>query len=225
MPLDPNASPLSDPAAGESIVVPTQVAQTHRRGLIMLIGVAAVLLLGVVGAVVLMVTSSDDDAPLGLGHTSQIDNVAPRGHRAPRRTRATLGPGSAATNPKQIVRPHFPGVNTSPSHPTQVEEPSDPNLKRLGADEIEDMAAKQGEGTKRCYMRAQKGALGFEIAGHEEDLGDADRRQDRHRHRRPALRSRRTTRSAQCLISRIKAGSSARRRAARSASRSRSRAG
>ena len=26
------------------------------------------------------------------------------------------------------------------------------------------MAAKQGEGTKRCYMRAQKGALGFEIA-------------------------------------------------------------
>ena len=26
------------------------------------------------------------------------------------------------------------------------------------------MAAKYGEGTKRCYMRAQKGALGFEIA-------------------------------------------------------------
>jgi hypothetical protein len=25
------------------------------------------------------------------------------------------------------------------------------------------MASKQGEGTKRCYMRAQKGALGFEI--------------------------------------------------------------
>ena len=26
------------------------------------------------------------------------------------------------------------------------------------------MAAKQSEGTKRCYMRAQKGAMGFEIA-------------------------------------------------------------
>ena len=79
-----------------------------------------------------------------------------------KRKTGTVGPGSAATAPKQIVRPHFPGVNT-PSHPTQVEEPSDPNLKRLGADEIEEMAAKQGEGTKFCYIRAQKGALGLEM--------------------------------------------------------------
>ena len=32
------------------------------------------------------------------------------------------------------------------------------------ASEIEEMATKQNEGTKRCYMRAQKGAMGFEIA-------------------------------------------------------------
>jgi len=53
-------------------------------------------------------------------------------------------------------------VNTQPSHPIQ-EEPTDPNLKRLGPDEIENMAAKQGEGTKFCYIRAQKGALGLEM--------------------------------------------------------------
>jgi len=125
----------------------------------MLIGVAAVLLLGVVGAVVLMVTSSDDDAPLGLGRTSQINNDRPEdiGHG-----KTDVGPGSGAGSAKQIVRPHFPGVNT-PNHPTLVEEPNDPTLKKLGADEIEDMASKQGEGTKFCYIRAQKGALGLEI--------------------------------------------------------------
>jgi hypothetical protein len=161
MPIDPNAAPPSDLAAGESVVVPTHVAQTHRRGLIMLIGVAAVLLLGVIGAVVLMVTSSDDDAPLGLGRTSQINNDRPEDIAHPKNP-GEVGPGSAATNPKQIVRPHFPGMNTQPSRPVQ-EEPTDPNLKRLGPDEIEDMAAKQGEGTKFCYIRAQKGALGLEI--------------------------------------------------------------
>jgi hypothetical protein len=160
VPSDPNA-PSAELGAGESVVVPAHVAQTHKRGLIMLIGVAAVLLLGVIGAVVLMVTSSDDDAPLGLGRTSGINTDRPEdiGHtKGPN----DVGPGSGAGSGK-IVRPHFPGFNTQQQHPTQVEEPTDPTLKRLGPDEIEDMAAKQGEGTKFCYIRAQKGALGLEI--------------------------------------------------------------
>jgi predicted Zn finger-like uncharacterized protein len=163
MPVDPMAPPPSDLAAGDSVVVPPHVAQTHRRGMIMLIGVAAVLLLGVVGAVVLMVTSSDDDAPLGLGRTSQINNDRPEDIAHPKNP-TDVGPGSAAgsAKPQQIVRPHFPGIST-PTHPTQVEEPADPTLKKLGPDEIEDMASRQGEGTKFCYIRAQKGALGLEI--------------------------------------------------------------
>jgi predicted Zn finger-like uncharacterized protein len=162
LPADPDAPP-SDLAAGESVVVPAPVAQTHRRGLIMLIGVAAVLLLGVVGAVVLMVTSSDDDAPLGLGRTSQLNTDRPEDIGHPR-SPGDVGPSGSGAGAQKIVRPHFPGFNpTQQQRPTQVEEPVDPSLKKLGPDEIEDMAAKQGEGTKFCYIRAQKGALGLEI--------------------------------------------------------------
>ena len=161
LPADPNAPPASDLGAGESIIVPTQVATAHRRGLIMLIGVAAVLLLGVVGAVVLMMTSSDDDGPMGLGHTTQYNTERPEdvGHSKP----GDVGPGSGAGSAKQIARPHWPTYTPGNQHPNTPEEPTDPNLKKLGADEIEDMAAKQGEGTKFCYIRAQKGALGLEM--------------------------------------------------------------
>ena len=156
---DPNAL-LANPdgTAGESIAMPP-VAHSHKRGLIMLLGVAGVLLLGVVGAVVLMVTSSSDDTPLGLGHTNMINSDRPEDIGHPRTPGDTTG--SAATSTKKIIQSHWPVIR--PQGPIEEPENTDPTQKRLGADEIEDMAAKQGEGTKRCYMRAQKGALGIEI--------------------------------------------------------------
>jgi len=160
LPADPNAPPPSDLGAGESIIVPTQVAKAHRRGLIMLLGVAAVLLLGVVGAVVLMVTSSDDDGPMGLGHTTQYNTDRPEDIGHPKTPGDTQGSNTSPTK-QHVTTSHWPTINPN-QHP-QTEEPTDPTLKHLGADEIEDMAAKNGEGTKFCYIRAQKGALGLEM--------------------------------------------------------------
>ena len=154
--------PEGEANPGESVVVPAAVAQTHKRGLIMLIGVAGVLLLGVIGAVVFMVTSSSDDTPMGLGRTTGFNTDRPEDIAHPRAPGDTTA-GSAATSTKKIVTSHWPTIHPQNPNPVQ-EEPTDPTLKKLGADEIEDMAAKQGEGTKRCYMRAQKGALGLEIA-------------------------------------------------------------
>ena len=37
-------------------------------------------------------------------------------------------------------------------------------FNNLKPEEIEDIANKNSEGTKRCYLRAQKGALGIDIA-------------------------------------------------------------
>lgn len=158
LPGDPNAI-AGDPSAGESVVA-APVAHSHKRGMIMLLGVAGVLLLGVVGAVVLMVTSSSDDTPLGLGRTSQINSDRPEDIGHPRTPGDTQGP--ATTQPKKPTTSHWPQIRPQQTQPQETE-PTDPNLKKLGADEIEDMAAKQGEGTKFCYIRAQKGALGLEM--------------------------------------------------------------
>ncbi len=47
---------------------------------------------------------------------------------------------------------------------TEPENPADLARAKIKPEEIEDIAAKNSEGTKRCYMRAQKGALGIDIA-------------------------------------------------------------
>ncbi|MBV8760779.1 MAG: zinc-ribbon domain-containing protein [Deltaproteobacteria bacterium] len=158
---DPNALLANPDAAVGDAAVPPPVAHSHKRGMIMLLGVAGVLLLGVVGAVLLMVTSSSDDTPMGLGHTSQINSDRPEDIGHPRAPGDTTG--SATTTTKKITTSHWPVIRPQGPVQQQPEVPEDPNLKKLGADEIEDMAAKNGEGTKRCYMRAQKGALGIEI--------------------------------------------------------------
>ena len=69
--------------------------------------------------------------------------------------------GLGAIRDSQESDPQPTGSNIDHADPT----PDDrARQQRSKASEVEDMAAKQGEGTKRCYMRAQKGALGFEIA-------------------------------------------------------------
>jgi hypothetical protein len=73
----------------------------------------------------------------------------------------TTGSATKPT-PKHVTT----GVTTP--HPTTIGTPdvpdsTDSTKAKLRIDEIEDMARKQNDGTNRCYMRAQKGALGIEI--------------------------------------------------------------
>jgi hypothetical protein len=161
LPVAPNLPPPSDLGAGESIVVPAHAATSHRRGLIMLIGVAAVLLLGVIGAVVLMVTSGNDDGSMGLGRQTTYNTERPEDVGHPKGPSDTAGSNAGSAKPQHVTTNHW--IPTNPGTQHTQEEPTDPNLKKLGADEIEDMASKNGEGTKFCYIRAQKGALGLEM--------------------------------------------------------------
>ncbi len=152
----------AEAAPGESMVVSAPIV-SQRRGMMMLLGVAALLLLGVIGAVVMIVATGDnEDLPLGLGHTSQIDTSRPEDVRRTGPGEQPPGPGSAA--PNRPVR-HLPFVNPN-LHvgPNPIDEtPTDPTKAPIKADEVQDMAQKRTDGTTRCYMRAQKGALGFDI--------------------------------------------------------------
>lgn len=155
------AEPLStEPAA----VAAPVVAQAHRRGLIMLIGVAAVLLIGVAALVVVMMTKTDDPTSGGLGSTRQIDTSRPEDLILKQMTKESP---DKPVNPTggQVKRPAggqvaTSGQNTKPELPGETEGKGD----KLKSDEIEDMARKQSAGTQRCYMRAQRGAEGIEIA-------------------------------------------------------------
>jgi hypothetical protein len=143
---------------GTGVIVAPVVAQAHRRGMIMLIGVAAALLIGVAVAVVLIIqNSSSDDTGGGLGHIKEYDNSRPeeivRAHMLPQE-------GSGATTPQHHQRfvPHTNGngngtVDETPGTGTKIK-----------SDEVEDMANKNSAGTQRCYIRAQRGAAGIEIA-------------------------------------------------------------
>ncbi len=155
--LDATASVEALPPAPPGLAAAPVVAQAHRRGLIMLIGVAAVLLAGVTVAVVFMLNQDTDDS-------------------------ATLGPtsrGIDTSRPDEVVRAHMvptpenPANPTRPIHHTQliqphtgptpgIETPEVPGT-HLKPEEIEDMAQKNSTGTQRCYMRAQRGEMGLEL--------------------------------------------------------------
>jgi predicted Zn finger-like uncharacterized protein len=160
MNVDPALASVATPGApmpDESIVA-RSFAERHRRGMMLLIGVSALLVIGVVAAVAFFVSTDDSDLPMGLGRTQTIDTSRPEDI-----VRRQLPP---APNERQTTTtPSRPRITTRPN-PLQPETPADPTgpNSKLDASEIEAMAAKYGEGTKRCYMRAQKGALGFEIA-------------------------------------------------------------
>jgi hypothetical protein len=139
-------------------------AHVQRRGMILLLTAAGVLLAGVVVAVVLLVANNgDDDMPTTLGRQREFDTSRPEEAPRPRNpieaVASTGAMGSAVTPP----RPRRPiqQIQRQPDPPPEI--PNDPTKSKLKADEIEDMATKQGEGTKRCYMRAQKGALGLDV--------------------------------------------------------------
>jgi predicted Zn finger-like uncharacterized protein len=151
-------APLGAPAPDESIVA-RSFAQRHRRGMVALITVSAVMVLGVIAAVVFVLSNPDGDLPMGLGGTRVIDTSRPEDIVRKQLPPAPNAGSNATATHKRPYRP--PGTNITT---TQPELPATGPGSRLAADEVEAMAAKYGEGTKRCYMRAQKGALGFEIA-------------------------------------------------------------
>jgi predicted Zn finger-like uncharacterized protein len=162
MNVDPSLAAVAAPGAptADESIVARSFAQRHRRGMMLLIGVSGMLVLGVVAAVAFFVSTDDADLPIGLGGTRVIDTSRPEDivrRQLPPAPNTTTGP-TAGQKPR--VTTQRPQTTVLPELPA---DPTGPNSK-LDAVEIETMAAKQGEGTKRCYMRAQKGALGFEIA-------------------------------------------------------------
>lgn len=142
-PADPRAPAEAAPLIGPS------VAYSHRKHMIALM-VGALLLLGVTGGVVLYVMSSDDGPSGGLGRVGEIDTTRPDD---PIRRAGSAG---AAVQPQNPFVPKRP--TTYRPQPTQPVLPENPDAKALGADEIEQMAAKYSGTTQRCYIRSQRGA-------------------------------------------------------------------
>ncbi|HEY1540002.1 MAG TPA: GYF domain-containing protein [Solirubrobacteraceae bacterium] len=148
-----------DLAQSEGVVAPAPAAAS-RRGLILMLVGAGLLLAGVLATIVWIATSSDDSTEQGgLGRQRDYDMSRPDEVVQHIHDQAT-GSGSAATKP-QIH--HWTGAQIMRPGSNGPDEVTDPTKRELDAVEVEDMAAKQGDGTNFCYKRAQRGALGLEI--------------------------------------------------------------
>jgi len=154
-PADAAPGPAADADPSPSQIAPA--AKAHRRGLIVLLTVAGVMVLGVVGAVVLLVTTSEDSTGQELGQVRDIDTSRPEDpitHRpidpAPTATPNALRPG-----PRTTPRPNptGPGTLVAPKDPDPA-----PTGNSLRGEEIEEMARKHQDMTQRCYLRSQRGA-------------------------------------------------------------------
>jgi predicted Zn finger-like uncharacterized protein len=152
---------LAEPIPSESVVAAAPL-QAHRRGMMILLGAAALLLAGVVIAVV-MITQDDGEATsTTLGHAMQVDTNRPDDELPPPRN-----PIEAVQQTAQRATPKQPIKKTQQIRVptvTEQETPGDPLKMKIKPEEIEDIANKNSDGTKRCYLRAQKGALGIDIA-------------------------------------------------------------
>jgi predicted Zn finger-like uncharacterized protein len=151
--------PPGAPAPDESMLAQS-FAQRHRRGMFILLGASGVLVAGAIVAVMMITSGGETDLPMGLGGTRTIDTSRPEDIV---RKQLPPAPNEQPTNPTKPHRPYRPSGQQITT-PVVPDEPGTGPGSRLDASEVEAMAAKYGEGTKRCYMRAQKGALGFEIA-------------------------------------------------------------
>jgi hypothetical protein len=130
------------------------VRRSHRRGLIMLLMVASVLVLGVIGALVVFVTLDDDTPGGNLGPVRDIDTSRPEEPIAPHPTGSAgpVTPPPTPAPPRQTPRPRVTGSGAGPI----VEAP--PTGNTISSDEVEDVARKHQDVTQRCYMRSQRGA-------------------------------------------------------------------
>jgi len=126
------------------------VVKAHRRGLIALLSVALVMVAGVIGAVLLLVNTSDDPTGGGLGPLHNIDTSRPEDPITHRPIEPPPAPPVAPVAPRPIVK--------RSGSAAAAREPDPAPGGSLRSDEIEDMARKHTDMTQRCYMRSQRGA-------------------------------------------------------------------
>ena len=161
-PLSPSGI-AADPSAipgTEMAMQPAPAEESHKRGMIILLGVSALLLTGVIIAVV-MLAGGEDTIEKGLGRSDKIDTTRPDDPLRPTKPGevAATGSGSASNPffpPKQPVkRPNTNGnnqVTNNNNNPTEL-----PTGDSLTPEDIDSVSKKYSTGTQRCYMRAQKG--------------------------------------------------------------------
>jgi predicted Zn finger-like uncharacterized protein len=165
-PFQPITMPLpgaDGPVPSESVVAAAP-AREHRRGMMILLGASALLLAGGVVALVLLLGNDDSETSTTLSHSVQYDNDRPDDVQLPRPRNAIEAVQQQAqlNAPRPIKRPVQQQITKQVTDP--VETPGDLTKTKIKPEEIEDIANKNSEGTKRCYIRAQKGALGIDIA-------------------------------------------------------------
>lgn len=163
VPKMPVSSGTADGAAtpdmmqAETPLAPAVIA-SHRRGMILLL-IGAAMLIGIAIVVVaLVVDGNTDQTSLGGKYsldTERPDNIGPR-------------PGDPSTHPNDPpVNPYMPPPKPKtwrpPINPPPVK-PDPPPGNQLKADEIEAMAAKNNGTTQRCWQRAQRGVDGITLA-------------------------------------------------------------
>jgi predicted Zn finger-like uncharacterized protein len=147
--LDPSA--LHDPAHGDpasDLAAHAPPAVSHRRGMIALL-VGAAGLLGISILVVVLVVNKDKITNNSLGGDYSFDPSRPDDMRP---KDGTTAGGSNKADPPQ--NPFVPKKRPTPQQPYI---PPTPTANALKAEEIEQMAAKYGSTTQRCYMSSMKG--------------------------------------------------------------------
>ena len=150
-------------AAAESVGQAPIVARAHRRGLVILFGVAALLLAGGVGVVVLVAGDDSSDTPKGASEGRDFD-TSHQDLPIVRRGATDVTAPTGSNTPPTTQRPRTgrnPRVGTPGS--TIVEAPIDPSRTPRDPSEVEEMAQKQSSGPQFCFARAQRGAIGLEI--------------------------------------------------------------
>jgi hypothetical protein len=159
----PGAAPGIGEVPHELAMQPAPVAESHKKGMIILIGVATLLVAGVIVAVVVLGGGADDDIDRGLRRSDTIDTTRPDDPLRPRMPDdVATGPGSAATTPAPPKTPVKRPTNNGGSSGNQVA--TGPAIRdevlggdALSPDDIDSVSKKYSTGTQRCYMRAQKG--------------------------------------------------------------------
>ena len=142
------------PAPADPSTAFPPAARSHHRGLIALLGVAGVMVLGVVAAVILFVTRSDDSTGSRLGPVRDIDTSRPEDPI----THRPIEPGATAPAPQNVPR-SVPHPRVAPPISTGSARDLEPPVgSTLSGEEIEEVAHKHEDATRRCYMRAQRGA-------------------------------------------------------------------
>jgi hypothetical protein len=143
---------------GEPGMTMAPIRTSHRRGLIALLTVASVMVIGVGGAVILLVITNDDTTSGDLGSVHDIDTSRPEDPITHRPIAAgPIAPTNPTPNPF-VPRPTPRGPRPTPGPAGSNHDPDPLPGNSLRGDEIEDIARKHQDMTQRCYMRSQRGA-------------------------------------------------------------------